>query len=105
MSTAVGRICFPGFGGNAPKRKEQKFDFPFESSGNYSTKYDEKEEEESFGEGGPIALAIRDRWGVAGFSNGSIVRASLLPDQCKPTGKSRWSGHNSSNTLRRVAYS
>jgi hypothetical protein len=101
---AVGKICSPGYGGNALKRKEQKFEFRIESSNMSSTKYGEQEGEEGLGEGGPIALATRGRWVVAGFSNGSIVRASLLPDQYTPSGKSQRSEPTSSNTLASCCY-
>ena len=36
--------------------------------------------EDELGEGGPVCLAISGKWLVAGFSNGSIVRASYLEE-------------------------
>jgi len=100
---AVGKICFPKFGGNAPPKQKKRSFFPFSSMESDSDSFGlkDQEEENSFGEGGPIAMAIRDRFVVAGFTNGSIARSSLLPKQFESYSKSARSEHTtrSSNTL------
>ena len=65
---AVGKVMFPEFGGNPP-----------ETENNRNMNVIAVPSDENFGDGGPIALALNGRWLVGGFSNGSLVRAPLLP--------------------------
>jgi hypothetical protein len=73
-SIAIGKVTFPEFGGNKPKRKKKKnpeFMIGFPESDDKSDR---------LGDGGPIALAMRGRWIVGGFSNGTLARFQL-PDE------------------------
>lgn len=56
---ALGKVVFPRWGGSKPTQ----------------TEHDDK-----FGSGGPVAMAIRGRWIVSGFSNGTLSKA-LLPEE------------------------
>jgi len=71
---AIGKVKFPPFGGNSPSRKKRK---PLDFMGPLDLSC--KDQEDGFGEGGPIALAMRGRYIVGGFSNGSLARF-FLPD-------------------------
>jgi hypothetical protein len=76
---AFGMVKFPLWGGGDDHpNKKAKFEFPIESTP-FNINSDD-EEDECSGEGGPIMLAIRGRWLVAGFSTGSIARI-LLPKE------------------------
>lgn len=72
---AVGKVKFPLFGGNNPPRKKRKPSTSIMDIMDFSN--DEKKD--GFGRGGPVALAMRGRHIVGGFSNGSLVKF-LLPD-------------------------
>jgi len=96
-SVAVGKISFPGFGGNPPKRKKKKFTFGYEAG--FPRDDEEPDDEELLGAGGPVSLAIRGRYVVAGFTNGSIVRSSLLPKHFDSSNKVKPSECASSNNL------
>jgi hypothetical protein len=75
---AVGKIEFPLWGGNKPAAHKRQKQFVFPIQGSLGQREDD--DDDCFGEGGPVALAIRGQWIVAGFSNGSISKA-LLPGQ------------------------
>lgn len=73
---AVGKVKFPLFGGNKPPRKKRKASTSMAAMIGFST---DDEKEDGFGRGGPVALAMRGRHIIGGFSNGSLVKF-LLPD-------------------------
>ena len=74
---AVGKVSFPEWGGNAPKRKRQRGPFGRGPFGPVNL----EEEDDGYGEGGPVTLAINGKWLIAGFSNGTISRAPFLPSE------------------------
>ena len=87
---AVGKVSFPLFGGNPPRRKKRKIGFGTLRPGNESDSGSESDfggalwtmsKDDGLGEGGPVSLAMHGKWLVAGFSNGSVVRAPYLPAQ------------------------
>lgn len=87
---AIGKVEFLLWGGCKPVRKRQK----------RNVRDDELwlkrgDEDERFGAGGPMAIAFRGRWIVAGFSNGTLSKA-LLPEKFADRGSS---GVVSSNHL------
>jgi hypothetical protein len=77
---ASGRVEIPAWGGNTPlARKKQKTNSsPFMMS-SYSLGSDSSSENDGFGQGGPVMIALRGKWLVTGFSNGTISR-TVLPD-------------------------
>lgn len=99
---AFGRVRFPLWGGNKPanKRRKQNGDSADDSDeggrilGLSDDESDDasddesddsgllklKDRDDSFGEGGPVAIAFRGRYIVAGFSNGTLAKA-LLPEK------------------------
>lgn len=65
---AVGKVAFPLWGGNKPKRKKRKgLSFDMMNIGDDS-------------DGGPVQLAMRGRIVVAGFINGNLAKMQL-PEQ------------------------
>lgn len=99
-SVAVGKFSFPGFGGNPPKRKKRKFSFGYEVGFPRDDEESKDEDHEDLlGAGGPVSLAIRGRYVVAGFTNGSIVRSSLLPKHFDSSHEAKYSERASSNNL------
>mmetsp|Transcript_11879 Transcript_11879/g.18236 ORF Transcript_11879/g.18236 Transcript_11879/m.18236 type:complete len:174 (+) Transcript_11879:235-756(+) len=72
---ALGKVQFPPFGGNNPPRKKTEPSTSAFSIMDFST----DDEKDGFGRGGPLALAMRGRHIIGGFSNGSLVKF-LLPD-------------------------
>lgn len=80
---AAGKVNFPSWGDNAPKGKKRKRP----NASIVDSGVDDKEEDKDdwLGKGGPLALAIRGKWIVAGFSNGTIARAPFLPAQFQRT--------------------
>ncbi|KAL3780651.1 hypothetical protein HJC23_000121 [Cyclotella cryptica] len=93
---AVGKVEFPRWGGIKPQRKKLKpQDFCFDIS---KISKGEKEEDDGFGDGGgPIAIAMRGRGIVAGFSNGTSIKA-LLPQELEETPTSVSSNHLTSSS-------
>ncbi len=80
---AVGHYQFPKWGGNESgrkKRKKERTDQIF-LPGMISNNYDEYEKSDYDDKGGPMVLAVRGKWLVAGFSNGTIARAPHLPSE------------------------
>ena len=77
---AEGKVCFPEWGGVGKERKKE-ISFPFGDSlmNDGLINDDSLSEDCPLGEGGPVSLAIRGKWLVAGFSNGTIARAPFLP--------------------------
>lgn len=71
---AVGHYSFPRWGGNRPTRKKRK-------NPDYMGGREVEDDEDGHGKGGPIVLAMRGKWLVAGFSNGTVARAPHLPSQ------------------------
>jgi hypothetical protein len=81
---AVGMVKFPLWGGSDDRlKKRAKFEFPIILT---------RDKDACSGEGGPIMLALRGRWLVAGFSNGPIARM-LLPDDFEENRHSLSSNH------------
>ena len=86
---ALGKVEFPPFAGCPPKRKKRRLG-AFESCG-FSLESNEvpdddigfwiTDRDDGQGNGGPVAHAMYGKWLVAGYLNGSIVRAPLLPDE------------------------
>ena len=86
---ALGKVEFPPFAGFPPKRKKRRLG-AFESGG-FSLESNEvpdddigfwiTDRDDGQGNGGPVAHAMYGKWLVAGYLNGSIVRAPLLPDE------------------------
>mmetsp|Transcript_14353 Transcript_14353/g.26944 ORF Transcript_14353/g.26944 Transcript_14353/m.26944 type:complete len:718 (-) Transcript_14353:1861-4014(-) len=68
---AIGSVRFPEFGGNPPSMKKDE---------NPSCMIGSESKPDDFGDGGVIALAIRGKWLVAGFSNGTLSRVELPKD-------------------------
>ncbi len=85
---AIGKVKFPLWGGNEPAHKRRKQNDDSDEVGCILGLDDDESDDEwylrdrddSFGEGGPMAIAFRGRWIVAGFSNGTLVKA-LLPEK------------------------
>jgi hypothetical protein len=84
---AIGNATFPLWGGNMPRRKKRKHGF-----------FEFEDNSDGFGEGGPIVLAIRGKWLVGGFSNGSIARAPHLPQHFQHDDKSVSANHITSTS-------
>jgi len=73
---AKGKVTIPKWGGVTQHRKKQKTHARLTSDN-----LDEKPaKKKAVGDGGPALLALRGKWLVAGFSNGTIARAPFLPD-------------------------
>jgi len=68
---AVGKVIFPEFGGNKPNRKKRKSTFAFLG--------EEEDTKDGLGRGGPIVLATKGKFLIAGYTNGTITRAPHLP--------------------------
>ena len=84
---SVGKVKFPLWGGNKPCHKKRKQNDDTEKVGCMLGLDDDfegflkgRDNDDSYGEGGPMAIAFRGRWIVAGFSNGTLVKA-LLPEK------------------------
>ena len=86
---ALGKVEFPPFAGCPPKRKKRRLgafgnddksvesnEVPDDDMGIWLTDTNDGQ-----GNGGPVAYAMYGKWLVAGYLNGSIVRAPLLPDE------------------------
>lgn len=78
---AVGKVKFPLWGGNPPARNKRiKRDNIFFSSMEGLQDLS-SQSKDGFGNGGPVALALRGEWLVAGFSNDTIAMAPYLPSE------------------------
>jgi hypothetical protein len=85
---SIGEVKFPLWGGNEPAHKRRKQNDDSDEVGCILGLDDDESDDEwylrdrddRFGEGGPMVIAFRGRWIVAGFSNGTLVKA-LLPEK------------------------
>lgn len=80
---ADGKVELPLWGGNTPNsRKRQKTEGDSEQPFNMDTlmRAGRQKGRDGLGEGGPITVAVRGKWLVAGFSNGTISK-TLLPEE------------------------
>lgn len=86
---AVGKVEFPPWGGNPPKREKAKPQDIFDRN-RISIKGGK---DDGFGrKGGPLAIAIRGKWIISGFSNGTLSKA-LLPEELEEAPSSVSSNH------------
>jgi hypothetical protein len=84
---AIGKVTFPEFGGNPPTRTKEK-------NPSFMIGLPESDDKsDRLGEGGVIALAMRGKWLVAGFSNGTLSRVEL-PDEFQTSEESDLSSNH-----------
>lgn len=72
----TGMVKFPRFGGNKPIRKKET---TFESFAIASQ--NRENPSDGLGNGGPTSLAMRGKFLIVGYSNGTITRAPFLPPE------------------------
>ena len=75
---AIGKVTFPFMNDSPP---------PLRVKMNARKKGEEKDENYGIGNGGPVSLAMRGRYLVAGFADGAIVMAPPLPTEFDSTQK------------------